>query len=221
MSRTATRLACSSWNLSKPKSHQLSQSISRFQAMTPARNLASMVESPNITQTSLRLQTLTARRVRRDSMLAASSPGKWMMSRQRASFRRTLRTLVGIFSVNFSTSSLMSSSWCLMRPCQRLSSFVMSTPPKVPSAACRAFTVSSRALLFCTKHVRSSGVGRQNCCDGVTQSGCVFALTFAPSSINAWTARCLPEKAAKCSSVKPQTPPAQSSSQISSSSCCA
>ena len=28
------------------------------------------------------------------------------------------------------------------------------------------------------KMVRSRGVGRQNCCDGVTQSGWVFALTF-------------------------------------------
>mmetsp|Transcript_65529 Transcript_65529/g.192180 ORF Transcript_65529/g.192180 Transcript_65529/m.192180 type:complete len:220 (+) Transcript_65529:540-1199(+) len=154
-------------------------------------------------------------------METASSPGKWMASRHLGSLRRTRRTLVGILAVNFVTSSRMSTSWCLMRPCHSGSSISILTPPHSASAACRALCVSSFALLFWMKTVRSSGVGLQNCCEGVTHSACVLALTLAPRSIRACTARCFPAKAAKWRSVKPQTPPEQSSVQMSSSSCSA
>mmetsp|Transcript_43 Transcript_43/g.161 ORF Transcript_43/g.161 Transcript_43/m.161 type:complete len:200 (-) Transcript_43:358-957(-) len=144
-----------------------------------------------------------------------------MTSLHRGSVRKTLRTPVGILEVNFCTSSWINKSWCLMRPCHTLSNLFMSTPPYVASAACRARTMSSRARLFCTKTVKSSGVGLQNWCDDVTHRGCDFAFTLTPRSISACTARGLPAKAAKCSKVKPQTPPLESSVQISSSSCCA
>ena len=38
------------------------------------------------------------------------------------------------------------------------------------------------AFLLAIKLVRSKGVGRQNCCEGVTQSGCVFAFTLTSGS---------------------------------------
>mmetsp|Transcript_5755 Transcript_5755/g.17034 ORF Transcript_5755/g.17034 Transcript_5755/m.17034 type:complete len:261 (+) Transcript_5755:295-1077(+) len=189
-----------------------------FHSSTPTRNFQPSADSPMKIHWSLRLQTRMARRVRRVSMAEASSPGKWTISRHRGSVRSTRRTLTGILEVNLTTSSLISMSWWRIRPCHTVSNLLMSTPPYMPSAACSALTVISRAFLFWMNTVRSSGVGRQNCCEGVTHSGSVFALTLAPKSISACTARGFPTNAAKCSRVNPQTPPLQSSMKISSSS---
>mmetsp|Transcript_13796 Transcript_13796/g.31262 ORF Transcript_13796/g.31262 Transcript_13796/m.31262 type:complete len:274 (+) Transcript_13796:344-1165(+) len=218
ISTMATSMAWRSSKSWKLKSHQLAMKTKLFHASTASRSRMLMVASPMSTQASLRLQTVKAFLRRFRSMVAASSPGNFTMSRQRGSVRKIRRMSAGIFLVYFKTSSLISSSWCLMSPSQSLSNDSILTPPNDPSAAWSTLCVCSLDRLFGFKIVKSIGVGRQNCCDGVTQSGCVLALTLTPRSIKAWQALAFPAKAAKCSGEKPHTPPLDSSSQISSSS---